>query len=114
MRVPCAAGAAGLMPAPLIATEWGDRQFDDDWGRDSSRSRGRSRGSDGDWDAEREPGWGRRSRGGEEATASVFVKVRGGGVLHVFGNGARPMMPPCAVADATATSDGDAPFVTVC
>jgi hypothetical protein len=72
----CAAPAAGLMPAPLIAPEWGDRPLDDDWGRDSSRSRGRSRGSDADWDADREPGWGRRTRGVEEATASVFVKVR--------------------------------------
>ncbi|WIA29200.1 hypothetical protein OEZ86_011711 [Tetradesmus obliquus] len=65
--------AGGLLPAALVAPEWGDRQWEDDWGRDSSRSRGRSRGSDGDWDGEREE-WGRRSRGSEAATASVFVK----------------------------------------
>uniref|UniRef100_A0A383VFE6 Uncharacterized protein n=1 Tax=Tetradesmus obliquus TaxID=3088 RepID=A0A383VFE6_TETOB len=65
--------AGGLLPAALVAPEWGDRQWEDDWGRDSSRSRGRSRGSDGDWEGERED-WGRRSRGSEAATASVFVK----------------------------------------
>jgi hypothetical protein len=64
------------MPAPLIAPEWGERQWEDDWGRDSSRSRGRSRGSDADWDMDRDAEGGRRSRGSETATASVCVKVR--------------------------------------
>jgi hypothetical protein len=75
------AGAGGLLPAPLVAPEWGDRQWEDDWGRDSSRSRGRSRGSGGDWEGEREAEWVRRSRGSETATASVFVKVSLQGAL---------------------------------
>jgi hypothetical protein len=89
------------MPAPLIAPEWGDRPLDDDWGRDSSRSRGRSRGSDADWD-DREPGWGRRSRGVEEATASVFVKVRTFTVFQWFKDGVRAVLWLCAVAKAAA------------
>eukprot|EP00882_Tetradesmus_deserticola_P018109 GHRQ01019434.1.p3 GENE.GHRQ01019434.1~~GHRQ01019434.1.p3 ORF type:complete len:107 (+),score=32.66 GHRQ01019434.1:663-983(+) len=67
-------GAAGLMAAPLLAPDWGDRPWDDEWGRDSSRDRGRSRGSDADWELEREAERARRFRGTEAATASVFVK----------------------------------------